>query len=163
MKIAIIDKELKRRFPNFVVQSMAAGIVVAILIVIYKSIAEYGIVIASIGASAFTIFCMPNHITAQPRRAIGGHFMGIISGVVGYFFLECVNKGTLFMGIGYGLAVFLAAFLMVSTDTEHPPAAGTAIAIAELGIEISTMFIIVAVILMSVVKKFLRNRLVDLV
>lgn len=163
MNIRIVDPDLRRNFSNYVLQSIAAGIAVTILIAIYQSITEYGIVIASIGASAFTIFCIPNHITAQPRNVIGGHFLGIMSGMGGYLILNYTCTITLYLSISYGISVILTAFLMVSFDAEHPPAAGTAIAITQLGIEEGTMFIMIAVIFMSLLKRFLRKRLVDLV
>ena len=164
MEQKIFDPNLKERLPNFIIQSLAAGVTVAILIALYHSIIDYGIVIASIGASSFIIFCMPNHITALPRRAIGGHFVGIISGGIGWSILQYFGETTTFiMSIAYGLSVSVAVFLMVSFDAEHAPAAGTAIAVATLGVDISTMFILLAVIFMSLIKKILGQKLVDLV
>jgi len=34
------------------------------------------IIIASIGAISFIVFAMPNNISAQPKRIIGGHIVG---------------------------------------------------------------------------------------
>ena len=41
---------------------------------------EHVVIIASIGATAFIVFLMPGNVTASPRRVIGGHVIGLISG-----------------------------------------------------------------------------------
>lgn len=110
---------------------------------------------------------MPGYITAQPRRVIGGHTVGIIGGLVGWYISTGV-KGNGSSVVGCILSVFLATFIMVISNTEHPPAAGTALGLA--GIDWSDInnahiipLTIGATILMSLIKRILKPWLRDLI
>ena len=52
---------------------------VAVLLVF---ISNREVVVASIGATAFIVFAMPKSIAASPHRIIGGHVIGLISGLL---------------------------------------------------------------------------------
>ena len=66
-----IDKEFRQHWKNYALQSILAT--VAIFIVLYLLSLEHVVIIASIGATTFIIFAMPDNITAQSRNVIGGH------------------------------------------------------------------------------------------
>ncbi|MEA3475082.1 MAG: HPP family protein [Candidatus Cloacimonadota bacterium] len=70
--ISKIVKEFRRFWKNYVFQSLfaASTIFTALL---FLNIEKRPIIIASIGATAFIVFAMPQNITAKPRNAIGGH------------------------------------------------------------------------------------------
>ena len=83
---------------------------------------ERMVVASAIGATAFIVFAMPKSVSAQTRNVIGGHIVGLAAGHLSLaiplpFSIECA------------LAVAIAIFLMVALDVEHPPAAGTALAV----------------------------------
>jgi CBS-domain-containing membrane protein len=64
----------------------------------------------------------------------------------------------------YPLAVGLAFFLMVALDVEHPPAAGTALAVAIHGVSMDAFVTtMVSAIIVTQVRFYLRGHLKDLV
>ena len=75
-----IRRRFKSLWKNYLYQSLLAVVVVAVVFVILTI--EQAVVIASIGATAFIVFTMPRNITASPRRVIGGHIIGFLSGFI---------------------------------------------------------------------------------
>ena len=64
----------------------------------------------------------------------------------------------------YALAVGLSIFLMVVTNTEHPPAAGTALGIVGHAWSYQVViFVLLCAIGLAIVRRLLRSRLKDLV
>jgi CBS-domain-containing membrane protein len=115
---ARVRKDFKRRWKNYVYQSLLAfAAVTAVLWLLYR---ENAVVVASIGATAFIVFTMPRLPTAQPRRIIGGHIIGLVSGSLAALVPHNAELTTILI---YALAVGVSIFLMVSLDMEHPPAA----------------------------------------
>ena len=118
------------------------------------------VVIASIGSTAFIVFSMPNSITAQPRRIIGGHLVGFFVGSC--FAIFPFMHVTLFTALWYALSVGITLFIMVVMDFEHPPAAGTALGMTLVGYTSSSaVAIIISVFILAfigyVAKPFLRD------
>ena len=65
--------------------------------------------------------------------------------------------------LGAALGVGLTMFLMAATNTEHPPPAGTALAIVAHGFAWDLVaFVALAVLIMVGVHRALRGKLVDL-
>lgn len=151
-------EEFRLFWKNYVFQSFFATL--AIFIVLLFLNIQHVVIIASIGATTFIIFAMPNYITAKPRNVIGGHLIGFISGSL------CAlipNSSFLSSIIIYSLAVGLSIFTMVVTDTEHPPASGTALSIAMTGFSLSTaIFVIASIIILSLIHYFFKPYLRDL-
>lgn len=121
---------------------------------------RHEVIIASIGATAFIMFAKPHAPTAQPRHVILGQLMGITAGLAWTF----VPRECYLMEVAvYSGSVITCFALMVLTDTDHPPAAGTA-----LGITIAGTFSGIVLILLGVVgllvgtHYFLRKRMIDL-
>ena len=114
MKLALknIAEELRLYWKNYVLQSLAASISIFILFLILTT--EDVVFIASIGATAFIIFAMPDSITAKPRNVIGGHLTGII---VGSLSVLIPHQQTLASIAIYSLAVGVSIFIMVVIDT----------------------------------------------
>ncbi len=118
------------------------------------------------GSTAFIVFAMPKNVTAQPRNVIGGHFIGVISGLVfALIFLTLGNGDEIFQVFAASAAVGLSIFIMVATDTEHPPAGSTALAfvIHEGDLIAFIVVIMVSAVIITVVKHILRAQLRDLV
>lgn len=161
MKLALknIAEELRLYWKNYVLQSLAAAISIFILFLILTT--EDVVFIASIGATAFIIFAMPDSITAKPRNVIGGHLTGII---VGSLSILIPHQQALASVAIYSIAVGVSIFIMVVIDTEHPPAAGTALGIAISGFSLNvTAILILSALALSLIHHFFRPYLKDLV
>lgn len=70
---------------------------------------------ASFGATMVILFTLPTSPLARPKNIIIGHIITTLIGLVMLKFIG-VNEWSL------GLAVGVSIFLMVMTDTLHPPA-----------------------------------------
>ncbi|MEE9167587.1 MAG: HPP family protein [Candidatus Neomarinimicrobiota bacterium] len=154
-----LDEKFSNNWRPYVYQSLYAAVSIFIIILVLQM--QHAVVIASIGATAFIVFSMPNDIAATPRRVIGGHFLGLVSGAV----FSMLTFGPLFFSaLVYSLAVGIALFAMVLTDTEHPPAAGTALGVALTGFSIRMAVAVMAsVIILSLIHRFARPHIKDLV
>jgi CBS-domain-containing membrane protein len=157
-RLARIRSEGRRLWKNYFYQSYLATFTVALVLLVLNI--ENAVVIASIGATAFIVFTMPKNITASPRRVIGGHIIGLLSGS----FAALIPHDTSFAGIlVYALAVGLSIFLMVALDCEHPPASGTALGVAMTGFSLTVLIaVITSSILLSLAHRFLRRYLREL-
>jgi len=161
MKLALknIAEELRLYWKNYVLQSLAAAISIFVLFLILTT--EDVVFIASIGATAFIIFAMPDSITAKPRNVIGGHLTGIIVGSLSFLI---PHQQALASVAIYSIAVGVSIFIMVVIDTEHPPAAGTALGIAISGFSLNvTAILILSALALSLIHHFFRAYLKDLV
>jgi len=166
----IFDRKLKKYLPNYILQSLLATIALTIILY-FENIVTDTAIIASLGATTFIIFAMPNYTTAQPRKVIGGHIIGIIVGISCFYFASFAqNRENFFLTQDItkilipSLSVGLSIFIMVITNTEHPPAAGTALGIVIQDWSYSTILVIlITVSLLSLTKYLLRSWLKDLV
>jgi len=115
------------------------------------------VVTSAMGATAFIVFAMPTAVSAKTRNVIGGHLVGLASGTIFYF-------TTLPYFFEYPLAVGIAIFVMVALDVEHPPAAGTALAVVinEVSLDVFVTIMAGAVVL-SQCRYYLRRYLKDLI
>ena len=160
----IFDERFRRSPRQYILQSLLAFVVIA-AIVIGLGALTHGIVVAALGASAFIVFAMPRHDTARPRNLIGGHGVCIAIGLlcsVPIRFGWLPSSG-LSVGLVAATAVGLAVFLMAATNTEHPPAAGNALAFAVSAVEIEHVFFTVcAVVFLSLARRLLWHWLKDL-
>ena len=125
--------EVRSHWRNYVFQSLLATASLFCVLIFLEQGDK--VIVASLGATAFVVFALPNNLTAQPRNVIGGHVVGLLCGFVGYWLLHLLPNPDQFIaeaGI-HAFAVGLAMFIMVVIDTEHPPAAGTALGAAISG------------------------------
>jgi CBS-domain-containing membrane protein len=100
---------------------------------------------------------MPKAVSAQTRHVIGGHLVGLASGFI--FFLT-----TLPYYVEYPMAIALVIFLMVALDVEHPPAAGTTLAVLTNEVSLDAfVIIIIVVVFLSQCRYHLRGYMKDLV
>ena len=154
--------EVKSHWRNYVFQSLLATVSLFCVLIFLEQGEQ--VIVASLGATAFVVFALPNNLTAQPRNVIGGHIVGLACGFVGYWLLNVLPNPDQFIaeaGI-HAFAVGLAMFIMVVIDTEHPPAAGTALGAAIGGpgerLIISVLlFSIVFTVIRLLARKHLRN------
>ncbi|MDP8217763.1 MAG: HPP family protein [Candidatus Theseobacter exili] len=160
MKRSVIKmvEEFRLFWKNYVFQSLFATFT-TFIVLLFLSL-QYAVIIASIASTAFIVFAMPKSITAKPRNIIGGHLVGLFFGslcalIPHHLFLPSI--------IAYSFAVGFSIFIMVITDTEHPPASGTALGVAITGPSLNiTIAVITSVIILSLVHYFFKPFLKDL-
>lgn len=153
-----IDREFKLHWKSYVLQSLMATL--SIFIVLYFLSLQEAVIIASLGATAFIVFAMPDNITAQARNVIGGHVVGLFCG----FLFSLIPHPVLLSSILiYSLAVGSSIFTMVVTDTEHPPAAGTALGVAITGISLHVLIaVVMSIVILSLIHVLLKPYMKDL-
>ena len=155
---ARIHTEFRQLWKNYLYQSCFATVVIFIILLLLSL--EHAVVIASIGATAFIVFTMPRSITAKPRRVIGGHTVGFITGSLCALIPHSAAISSVTV---YALAVGISILLMVSLDVEHPPASGTALGIAITGFSPFVMLAVVtSSIALSLAHHFFKKYLKDL-
>ena len=153
-----MDEEFASHWKSYVLQSLLATLVVFVALFVFTM--QHPVIIASIGATAFIVFAMPQSITARPRKVVGGHLVGLLCGSLCALILGSLSAHR---AVVYSLAVGLSILIMVVADTEHPPASGTALGVAVEGTSISlTIAIITSVIILSLAHHFLKPFLRDL-
>ena len=114
-------------------------------------------VFPSLGPSAYALAITPSAATSQWQRTIGGHFFGVLSGMVAYHALApgltIVSTPSAFSPGGFRLvlsgfvAVGLTTIGMLRTDYRHAPACATTLIIS-LGL--LTTVVDAAIIMVSV-------------
>ena len=165
----IIDKSFLRTPKSYIMQSLLATVVLAIILY-FVEVFTHAAIVASLGASTFIVFAMPHSITARPRRLIGGHVIGLLSGTFCYYtFLtgllgELSEHAEFIHWVAAAFSVGLSIFLMTITNTEHPPASGVALGIVAQEWSYQTIiFVITYAISLAIIKRLLKRYLRDLV
>ena len=127
------------------------------------------VMIAAIGSTSFVLFVTPHSSTANPRHVIGGHLVALLVGSAFAVFSgtpvgqNLLTQIPLVLDVEAALAVALSIFLMAATDTEHAPAAGTALGVVVHGFGWGLIvFVVSSAIMLSFVHTMLRPRLRDL-
>jgi CBS-domain-containing membrane protein len=150
-----IGKKFQKLWRYYIWQSLLAAFALFVIVLVLDK--DKMVVISAMGATAFVVFAMPTAVSAQTKNVIGGHLVGLVSGTIFYFipfpyFIE------------YPMVVGIAIFVMVALDVEHPPAAGTALAVVinEVSLDVS-ITIMAAAIILSQCRYYLRNYLKDLI
>ena len=126
------------------------------------------VLVAAIASTAFILFIGPRGPTAAPRHSIGGHLVAVVSASAVFLVAEYLagarltGEFSLLFGFYAALAVGLAMLLMALTDTEHAPAAGTALAVVAHGLDWQlVVFLMTMVLLLATVHAVLKDRLHD--
>ena len=90
------------------------------------------------GASMVLVMAVHESPLAKPKNILLGHILSALSGVIILYLI-----GDNFLALG--IAVALAVFVMIVTDTIHPPAGANPIIVILTGQSISFVFFPVAV------------------
>jgi CBS-domain-containing membrane protein len=152
-------REFQAHWKNYVFQSLFATVVMVGVFVVLTL--QNVVVVASLGSTAFVIFALPKSITAQPRNVIGGNMVGLLAGSLCALIPQPHYIVSLLV---YALAVGSSIFIMVVTDTEHPPASGLALGVAVSGFSWSVgIAVVTAVVVLSLVHHFFKSMIRDLV
>ncbi|MCD6286777.1 MAG: HPP family protein [Anaerolineae bacterium] len=164
----LFDKEFKHHKGRYILQCTLAMLCVLAVLTVLNTL-SHGIAIASLGASSFIAFAMPYQRSSTARAMIGGYTIGIMTGTVCYLvsmlpevssvpYLEA-NRHEVFGAIAVGMAIFL----MVITQSGHPPAAGLALGFVTNGADIHSVIIVeVGIVALYALKTLLKPALMDL-
>ena len=154
-----LDARFRPHWVSYVIQSVLAT--AAVLAALAALRQQNLVVAASLAATAFTVFAMPGNVTARARNVVGGHIIGLIFGCL--FALLSPDSGLGRDGL-YALAVGSSMFTMAITNTEHPPAAGTALGVVIAGFSARVVLgVVVGVAILAVIHQGLRPFLRDLI
>ncbi len=165
----IIDEKVRKNIRPYLLQSILATLTI-LLILVFLDVLSHTAIIATLGSSAFLVFTRPRAYVSRSRPLIGGYIIGMAVGVMYYYatllaayFSISVSQATVLI-VFSAMAVGAAIFLMVVTDTEHPPAARMSLGLVLNQWDHKTLFfILVAVIVMAVLRKILQPYMVNLV
>jgi len=168
-KIDLVDKNFLSNPLKYIIQCFLASLTL-FTILIFENALFSPVIVVAVASSAFTIFIFPHRPISTPRKVVGGHTIAIITSMViiglndvwgfGFTVGELGVMGSMLASLSVGIS----SLVMVLTNTEHPPAAGTAFGLVIYPISLSAiLFIISTVIILSVVKRAMRSSLIDLV
>lgn len=164
-RFQIFDKNFQRNKSHYLLQSLMATCSL-VIILLTLDIAFHTVIIAAFGATSFIVFAMPNQITSNPRRIIGGYIVGIIVGMVFHYIsnsMYSIISHHAIYSVAVALAVGLSLLLMVLTNTEHPPAADVTLGLVLEGYTFSSLgVILLGVIALVIIKKLMSRWLIDL-
>ena len=164
----LIDRRFRRHWRNYLFQCVLATLTLLVILLVVDVVLRAAIVVA-IASTAFIIFVAPHSQASSPRRVIGGHVVAVLVGaVVSLLYLvpgwgEMAMTSNLARDLMAVVSVGLSILLMVLTNTEHPPAAGTALGLGVAGWDPSAiLFVLLGAIALSIIHKLLRSRLQNL-
>ena len=139
----------------YITQSLYAAVALGIFLIAIGE--EKKVAVSSLAATAFIVFAMPHAVSAKFRNVVGGHTTALICGV---FFLYI----PLPYYFEYPAVVAVAIFAMVTFDFEHPPAAGTALAVVMREVAAMDVVIILAgAVILGLFHTLFAKRIKDLV
>ena len=143
----------KQALINALFSSLGAFVCIGFLAYLNSSIEGAIWLIPPFGASMVLVMAVHESPLAKPKNLILGHILSALSGVIIFYLL-----GNTFISLGLGVA--LAVFIMMITNTVHPPAGANPIIVILTGQSISFVFLPVAVgAIIIVVFAYLFNKL----
>lgn len=153
------DRQFRPHWASYLLQSVLAAVSIFAVLVALRQ--QNLVVAASLAATAFTVFAVPSSVTASPRNVVGGHLAGIVFGSA----FALMPHGTdLQRDALYAAAVGSAMLMMAATNTEHPPAAGTALGMVIAGFSWRlALGVAVGAVVLATIHTLLRPVLRDLV
>jgi CBS-domain-containing membrane protein len=165
----VLDSKIRKNLWRYLFQSSAATLSTLALL-LFLDVLSHTAIIATLGATAFIVFAMPTYPSASTRSLVGGYLVGVSAGCLCSRLSSLPLVSSAFavheapLTVLGAVAVGIAIFLMVMTNTEHPPAAGMSLGLVLNEWDYGTVaFIFGAVILLAIVRRLLRRVLIDLV
>lgn len=162
------DRNIRGKGLNYLFQCGLATLSLIVIFVVEDALLNAAIVVA-VASTAFIIFVIPNSIAATPRKVIGGHLVAVIVGTAFSLVLQMPILETftaeprILFDVLAAICVGVSILVMVVTNSEHPPAAGTALGlIIQDSSWAAVGFILVSAILLSLLRIILRPKLIDL-
>ena len=143
----------KQALINALFSSLGAFVCIGFLAYLNSSIEGAIWLIPPFGASMVLVMAVHESPLAKPKNLILGHILSALSGVIIFYLL-----GNTFVSLGLGVA--LAVFVMMITNTVHPPAGANPIVVILTGQSLNFVFLPVAVgAVIIVVFAYLYNKL----
>lgn len=144
-----------RDWPYYITQSLYAAAALGVFLLAIGE--EKKVAISSLAATAFIVFAMPRAVSAKFRNIVGGHLTALICGAA-FLYIPLPYY------FEYPFVVAVAIFVMVALDFEHPPAAGTALAVVmrEVGM-MDFVLILAGAVILGLFHVLLGERIKDLV
>ena len=138
---------------NALLSALGALIFISFLAFLDRSFEGMIWLIPPFGASMVLVMAVHDSPLAKPKNILLGHILSALSGIIILYLI-----GNNFLALG--IAVALAVFVMIVTDTIHPPAGANPIIVILTGQGISFVLFPVAVgAFMLVVFAYLYNKL----
>lgn len=149
-------------------QCTLATIVVLVLLSTLDLISN-NLIISSVASTTFVTFTCPHHKLTKARYVIGGYLVGIVVGLLCYYFmLGATNLFGELSGLADELvgaiSVGASIFFMTVLNLEHPPAAAISLAMVVLPWSIASIVMTMAfIICLCSFRKLLENHLIGLI
>ena len=162
-KVQLLDPQFRRSRKNYLIQVALATAALFPILLLVDSLSDAALAVG-LGSSAIIIFLSPSYRSASPRALVGGHFGGVLIGLACSLLLfstplgDSLTDSTFLRAAILATALGLLMLVMSTTDTEHPPAAGTVLGIAIKPWEPVTLSIIIGAVLLLACIKFLLHR-----
>ena len=138
---------------NALLSALGALIFISFLAFLDSSFEDMIWLIPPFGASMVLVMAVHESPLAKPKNILLGHILSALSGIIILYLI-----GDNFLALG--IAVALAVFVMIVTDTIHPPAGANPIIVILTGQGISFVLFPVAVgAFMLVIFAYLYNKL----
>ena len=138
---------------NALLSALGALIFISFLAFLDRSFEGMIWLIPPFGASMVLVMAVHESPLAKPKNILLGHILSALSGVIILYLI-----GDNFLALG--IAVALAVFMMIVTDTIHPPAGANPIIVILTGEGISFVLFPVAVgAFILVIFAYLYNKL----
>lgn len=164
----LLDRKIRRRWRSYLFQCGLSTVALLVILLVEDVVLRAAIVVA-IASTAFIVFVIPHSVASSPQRVIGGHVVAVIVGSIFSALLlipelgELATDSKLILDAIAAVSVGTSIFLMVITNTEHPPAAGTTLGLVVGGWTFSAVvFILTGAVILSIVHMLLKPRLTNL-
>ena len=161
-----IDAKFVHRPRIYLVQSLLAGLALVGILIAEDALTN-GAVVAAVASSVAIVFFVPHSVASRPFRLIGGHVSAIAAALctVGIMTLlpDAVASNQYVIHGLQGASLALVILFMTITNTEHAPAAGTALGLATSVPLNSVIFILSSAAIISIVRIVLYRRLHNLI
>ena len=119
-----MGERFRTHWRSYLFQTLCA--VLAMLLVLLSFDLQKATISTSFAATIFILFAVPSSDAARPRKVIGGHAIGLISGIL----WSLVPHNELVPTVmAHAFAVGTAVLVMALLRLGHPPAAGTALTV----------------------------------
>jgi len=164
----LFDAQFRDHRAAYVKQTaMATVSMLAVLLLL--DLVDQTVLIASLGASTFIVFSMPHMKRSRPRYLVGGYVVGALAGCSLSLLAEFLDTYAFtdprLVHVSFAaLAVGIAFFVMVVTDTEHPPAAALALGFVLNEWNLFALLVVMCgIVLITAIKELIKSRLRDLI
>lgn len=157
---------MRKKVYNYILQSIIGGGFIFLILFLLSPLLSKAAIVAALASSVFVCFVTPFSPAAFPKNLIGGHLLAcIISGL--YVFIATYNNFLIqqeFLYISAAIVVSVTLLFMAILNIKHAPACGTSFGLIIHGWDWRMIvFILTAVVILSVVRIILLKWMQDLV